>query len=58
MELLTFPKGETIPQTVENLQYIMAEDAKIMLAMKAEISRLKEQNQRLKDRLMQCRRSA
>jgi hypothetical protein len=34
------PKGETIPQTVENLQAIMARDADEMLWMKEEISKL------------------
>jgi transcription antitermination factor NusG len=34
------PKGETVPQTVENLQAIMARDADEMLRMKEEISKL------------------
>ena len=34
------PKGETVPQTVENLQAIMARDAAEMLRMKEEISKL------------------
>jgi uncharacterized coiled-coil protein SlyX len=34
-------KGETIPQTVENLQAIMARDAETMMAMQAEIGELK-----------------
>jgi hypothetical protein len=38
-ETLT-PKGETVPQTVENLQAIMASDAAEMLRMKEEISKL------------------
>jgi hypothetical protein len=38
-ELLA-PKGETVPQTVENLQAIMARDAAEMLLMKEEISKL------------------
>jgi len=45
------PKGETIPQTVENLQHIMALDAERMLDMSNELAKLRHQNQRLKDRL-------
>jgi len=46
------PKGETVPQTVENLQAIMARDAEEMLRMKRQISTLREKlNQaRLKKR--------
>lgn len=40
-EVPTTPKGETIPQTVENLQAIMARDAETMLAMQAEIADLR-----------------
>ena len=45
-------KGETIPQTVENLQTIMAADAIRMENMSKEITKLIHQNQRLKNRLM------
>ena len=50
------PRGEPLPQTVANLQQIMASDHVMIMQMKAEISRLKNQNQRLKDRLMRFKR--
>lgn len=39
---LLVPKGEALPQTVENLQKLMARDAETMLEMKAETATLKE----------------
>lgn len=35
------PKGKTLPQTVENLQNLMARDGETLLEMKAEIAALK-----------------
>ena len=52
------PKGERIPQTVENLQKIMAEDAALMLEMSKTIKKLQHQNQRLKDRIIKKARVA
>jgi len=45
------PKGETIPQTVEHLQAIMARDAETMVQMQLEINRLKQINNKLRQKL-------
>ena len=45
-------KGEQIPQTVESLLTIMERDAELMLAMHREISKLKEENNRLRQKLL------
>jgi hypothetical protein len=47
---------DPLPQTVGNLQKIMASDHIMILDMKKEISRLKDQNQRLRDRLVKKNR--
>ena len=44
-------RGEKLPQTVENLQRVMEADGILMQLMDAEIKHLKNQNQRLSDRL-------
>lgn len=49
--MLDTPKGNTVPQTLENLQQIMARDAVLMHEMSKVITQLRHQNQRLKDRL-------
>ena len=49
-------KGRTIPQTVENLQAIMARDAETMEAMAEEIRQLKMKNNKLTQQLEKLRR--
>jgi hypothetical protein len=41
------PKGETMPQTVEQCQKIMARDAELVLEMKAETERLNKELKKL-----------
>ena len=45
-------RGEPIPQTVEELQRIMARDAELLLEADREITRLKVDNERLRQKLM------
>lgn len=47
---IAVPKGQTVPQTVENLQAIMARDAETMLEMRDEIGRLKSKINQLQQR--------
>ena len=51
----TTPKGETIPQTVENLQAIMAKDAARMQKMAKDITELQVRNTKLTARLVKVR---
>jgi hypothetical protein len=41
-------KGEMVPQTIENLQAIMAKDAAVMEALDREITLLRVDNERLR----------
>ena len=45
------PKGQQVPQTVENLQAIMARDAELMQEQAREIAALKSQVNQLQQKL-------
>ena len=53
--MINTPKGEMVPQTVENLQEIMAADAVVMEEMGKELSEYKALNHSLYQRLKKCR---
>jgi hypothetical protein len=48
------PKGQTIPQTVENLQAIMARDAVTILELDKKNQALMRMNTSLQERLAKC----
>ena len=52
---MTTPKGQTIPQTVENLQEIMAADAVVMQSQANHIRALKLRVDKLERKLKQAR---
>jgi len=52
------PKGELIPQTVENLQEIMAKDAEVMRKQHEQIVRLQRRCRILQEKAQRVRRVA
>lgn len=52
------PKGERIPQTVVELQAIMARDAETMLGMQAEINKLNCRLNRAHQQITKLRKAA
>jgi hypothetical protein len=52
------PKGQTIPQTVENLQAIMARDAVTILELDKKNQALMRMNTSLQERLAKCRQDS
>lgn len=50
------PKGDMIPQTVEDLQKVMAADAVVMMEMQREIMRLRVKVNNLEQKLAKARR--
>lgn len=50
------PKGTMIPQTVEDLQKVMAADAVVMMDMQREIMRLRVKINNLEQKLAKARR--
>ena len=53
--LYKIPKGDPVPQTVENLQAIMEKDAVMLENAHKEIERLKSVNAKLYRKLQYCR---